>query len=58
MSKRQTVRPDAQPGPNGHSYCWATHPSSGVHCTQPIGHKARGVAQHSYPYVRPPVRWS
>ncbi len=54
MSKRQTVQPDARPGPNGHSYCWKVHPVQGVHCVHPIGH--RGA--HYYPYVRPAIRWS
>ncbi|KND30261.1 hypothetical protein [Streptomyces stelliscabiei] len=60
MSKQTSSRPAREPykaGPNGHGYCWETHPTSGVHCNHPIGHKKDGVP-HQYPYVRPPIRWS
>ncbi|MFF6781465.1 hypothetical protein [Streptomyces sp. NPDC012510] len=54
MSQSTSPRPDYQPGPLGHGYCWKTHPTQGVHCTGPVGH--RGA--HLYPYVRPALRWS
>jgi len=55
MSKKTLPRPTPA-GPLGHGYCWKTHPQHGVHCTQPIGHEAKGV-EHLYPYVRPEIRW-
>ena len=57
MTKRQTVRPDAQPGPLGHGYCWERDPRTGARCVHPLGHKAKGAGQHLYPYVRPAIRW-
>ncbi|WP_405960633.1 hypothetical protein OG235_24890 [Streptomyces sp. NBC_00024] len=54
MKRTRTVpRPDAQPGPLGHGYCWKTHPGKGVHCVGQIGHSGA----HLYPYVRPAIRW-
>ncbi|MFJ1667341.1 hypothetical protein ACIOK4_13330 [Streptomyces bottropensis] len=57
MSKQTSSHPAREPykaGPNGHGYCWKTHPTQGVHCNHPIGHQGA----HQYPYVRPPIRWS
>lgn len=55
-TRKAPSRPAIPAGPLGHGYCWKTHPRHGVHCTQPIGHEAKGV-EHLYPYVRPEIRW-
>ncbi|MFF4523258.1 hypothetical protein [Streptomyces bluensis] len=40
---------DIPPAPRGiGGYCWATHPSKGVHCTNPLGHSGG----HWHPYTK------
>jgi hypothetical protein len=40
-------------GPRGHSYCWAEHPQTRVHCTETAGHPPRGGnGGHWLPYTR------
>ncbi|MFC8520836.1 hypothetical protein [Streptomyces sp. NPDC057257] len=34
--------------PNGHRYCWAEHPRTSVHCTDPQRHKGK----HWHAYTR------
>ncbi|MEV6174861.1 hypothetical protein AB0L99_42485 [Streptomyces sp. NPDC051954] len=39
--------------PNGHRYCWAEHPRTHVHCTEPAGHRQRdGNGGHWHPYSK------
>lgn len=34
-------------------YCWAAHPDTQVHCTEPAGHPTRGaLGGHWHPYTR------
>jgi hypothetical protein len=34
-------------------YCWAEHPTKGVHCTEPVGHPPRdGKGGHWHPYSK------
>jgi hypothetical protein len=58
MSQKQTTtttpsRP-APTGPRGlGGYCWALHPTTGVHCTEPVGHRH---ADHWHTYTK--TRWT
>lgn len=46
---------DIPPGPRGlGGYCWAEHPTKGVHCCEPVGHEER-YPEHWHPYTR--TRW-
>lgn len=56
MSTAKTPSRPAQASPLGHGYCWQEHPTRGKRCTQPAGHKAKGV-EHLHPYTSPPLRW-
>lgn len=63
MTKRQTTKASkptglARSGPRGLAgYCWAEHPSGGVHCCNPVGHETR-YPEHDNPYTKPATRWT
>ncbi|QFQ97472.1 hypothetical protein F9278_16020 [Streptomyces phaeolivaceus] len=43
---------DIPPAPRGIAgYCWAEHPKTLVHCTEPIGHEAWNP-EHYHPYTK------
>lgn len=58
--KRPGITPakDIPPGPRGLAgYCWAKHPTLGVHCCHPIGHEQQGAPAHLHPYTSPATSW-
>ena len=48
------IRPakDIPAAPRGlGGYCWAEHPVTYVHCTEPVGHESR-YREHYHPYSK------